>query len=62
MAGYSGSIPTIAQAYQNDPRTKLAASMLSTGMQTSPVAQGGWAVTDRACPCGAGHCWRVRTA
>ncbi len=44
--GFYGSIPVIQQAYQNDPRTKLAQSMLATGTSTAPVAQGGWAVTD----------------
>lgn len=43
---YNSTIPAIAQAYQNDPRTRLAAAMLSTGSSTAPVAQGGWAVTD----------------
>lgn len=43
---YFGSIPTIQQAYQNDPRTKLAQSALALGTSTVPVAQGGWAVTD----------------
>ena len=43
---YYGSIPTIAQAYQNDPRNKLAQSMLAAGTSTAPVAQGGWAVSD----------------
>lgn len=43
---YYGSIPEIAKAYENDPRTKLAASALMQGTNTAPVAQGGWAVTD----------------
>jgi len=43
---YYGSIPGIAQAYQNDPKTKLAQSALALGSSTAPVAQGGWAVTD----------------
>ncbi len=48
MAGnqYYGSIPTIAKAYENDPRTKLAAAALQAGTSTAPVAQGGWGVTD----------------
>lgn len=44
--GYAGSIPVIAQAFQNDPRTKLAQSMVAQGTSTAPVAQGGWGVTD----------------
>lgn len=43
---YYGTIPTIAQAYQNDPRSKLAQSALALGTSTAPVAQGGWAVPD----------------
>ncbi len=43
---YSGSIPQIAQAYTNDPTTRLAESALASGGSTAPVAQGGWAVTD----------------
>lgn len=48
MAGpqYYGTIPNIAQAFQNDPRTKLAQSAMALGSSTAPVAQGGWAVTD----------------
>lgn len=48
MAGpqYYGTIPGIAQAYQNDPKNKLAQSALALGSSTAPVAQGGWAVTD----------------
>jgi hypothetical protein len=36
-------IPQIAQAYQNDPRTKLAAQALQAGGDTSPTAGGKWA-------------------
>lgn len=43
---YYGTIPNIAQAFQNDPRTKLAQSALALGTSTAPVATGGWAVTD----------------
>ena len=43
---YYGTIPNIAQAFQNDPRSKLAQSALALGTNTAPVAQGGWAVTD----------------
>lgn len=43
---FYGTIPNIAQAYQNDPRTKLAQSAMALGTSTAPVAQGGWAVTD----------------
>lgn len=49
MAGnnqYFGTVPSIAQAYQNDPRTKLAANALALGTSTAPVAGGGWAVPD----------------
>jgi len=47
MAGqYYGSIPGIQQAYQNDPKNKLAQSALALGTSTAPVAQGGWAITD----------------
>lgn len=45
-SNYYGTIPNIQQAYQNDPRTRLANSMIATGTSTAPVAQGGWAVTD----------------
>lgn len=44
--GYFGSIPNIAQAFQNDPRSKLAQSALALGTSTAPVAAGGWAVPD----------------
>lgn len=44
--GYSGGIPAIAQAFQNDPRTRLANSMLAQGSSTAPVAAGGWAWAD----------------
>ncbi len=44
--GYAGTIPVIAQAYQNDPRTKLAANALMQGTSTQPVAGGGWAWAD----------------
>lgn len=43
---YAGSIPTIAQAYQNDPRTKLAQAAQAIGTSTAPVAQGGWGIAD----------------
>lgn len=43
---YYGTIPNIAQAFQNDPRTKLAQGALALGTSTAPVAQGGWGVTD----------------
>lgn len=48
MAGpqYFGSIPGIQQAYQNDPRTRLAAQALAAGTSTAPVAQGGWGATE----------------
>ena len=39
-------IPEIATAYQNDPRTKLAQSMVEAGSSTAPVAAGGWAWAD----------------
>lgn len=44
--GYYGSIPQITQAYQNDPRTKLANTAMALGTSMSPVAGGGWAVPD----------------
>lgn len=40
---YYGTVPGIAQAYQNDPKTKLAANALMTGTSSAPVAGGGWA-------------------
>lgn len=43
---YHGTIPGITQAYQNDPRTKLAAQALMQGTSTAPVAGGGWAWAD----------------
>lgn len=43
---YYGSIPTIATAYANDPRTKLSQAAIANGTSTAPVAQGGWGVTD----------------
>lgn len=43
---YFGTIAPIMQAYQNDPRTKLANSMLANGTSTSPVAGGKYAVGD----------------
>lgn len=48
MAGpqYFGTIPNIQQAFQNDPRTKLAQSAMALGTSTAPVAQGGWAIPD----------------
>lgn len=48
MAGpqYSGSIPQIAQAYQNDPRNRIANTLMQSGMNTAPVAQGGWGIAD----------------
>lgn len=39
-------IQQIAQAYQNDPRTKLAQVAMQTGSSGSPVAQGGWGYAD----------------
>lgn len=41
-----GAFPAITQAYQNDPRTKLAASLIQSGGNTAPVAGGGWAWAD----------------
>lgn len=38
---YSGSIPVIAEAYKNDPKTRLAESALSAGTAMSPVAAHG---------------------
>jgi hypothetical protein len=43
---FSSSIPSIAQAYQNDPRNRLSQSMLAAGTSTAPVAWGGWGVAD----------------
>lgn len=37
------AIPAIAQAYQNDPRTKLAQTALDAGGSTAPVAGGKYA-------------------
>lgn len=46
MPGYSPVIPEIAQAFQNDPRTKLAQNLIEQGTANRPVATGGWGVTD----------------
>jgi hypothetical protein len=40
---YYPAIPAIAQAYQNDPRTRLAQQALDAGGSTAPVAGGKWA-------------------
>jgi hypothetical protein len=37
------AIPAIAQAYENDPRTKLAQIALALGGSTAPTAGGKWA-------------------
>jgi hypothetical protein len=37
------AIPAIAQAYQNDPRTRLAQQALDAGGSTAPTAGGKWA-------------------
>ena len=37
-------IPAIAQAYQNDPRTKAALDLMATS--TAPVATGGWGIAE----------------
>lgn len=42
--GTAPGVPEIAQAYQNDPRTKIALSLMDTS--TAPVAGGGWGVAD----------------
>lgn len=44
----SGAIvmPEIATAFQNDPRTRLAAAMIQNGSSTAPVAGGKWAWAD----------------
>lgn len=39
-------IDTIAKAYQNDPKTRLALTALAQGSDTSPVAEGGWGYVD----------------
>ena len=39
-------IPEIAQAYQNDPRTKLAQAAIASGTRTDPVARGGYGYAD----------------
>lgn len=44
--GYSGAIPEIAQAYQNDPMTRMAANALTQGTSTAPVAGGKYAWMD----------------
>lgn len=46
MPGYSPVIPEIAQAFQNDPRTRLAQNLIEQGTANRPVATGGWGVTD----------------
>lgn len=43
---YYGTIPTIQQAYTNDPRTKLAQSAIAAGTSTAPVATGNWGYAD----------------
>ncbi len=40
------AIDTIAKAYQNDPKTRLAVTALGRGADTSPVAEGGWGYSD----------------
>jgi|SRR5579864_7852746 len=39
-------IPAIAQAYQNDPRTKLAQAAITSGTSTDAVARGGYGYAD----------------
>jgi murein DD-endopeptidase MepM/ murein hydrolase activator NlpD len=47
MATYNQPvIPQIAKAFENDPRTKIAQSILANGSSTAPVAGGGWAFAD----------------
>jgi hypothetical protein len=38
--------PTIAKAYENDPRTKLAQMLVQSGGNTGPTAGGNWAWAD----------------
>jgi hypothetical protein len=46
MAYAYPSIPEIAKAFENDPRTQLANHMIQAGTSTAPVAGGGWAWAD----------------
>lgn len=41
---YAGTIPTIAKAYENDPRTKLAQAATALGTSTDPLVAGNWAI------------------
>ena len=43
---YHGSIPEIAKAFENDPRTRLANTALGAGVSTAPVAGGKYAIPD----------------
>lgn len=43
---YSGAIPEIAQAYQNDPKTQIANNIIAQGTTTDPVAGGNWGYAD----------------
>lgn len=43
---YAPLDPEITRAYQNDPRTKLAAQLIQSGSSTSPLAQGKYAWMD----------------
>lgn len=43
---YNPTIPEIAKAYENDPRTKIAMSLLASGTNTAPVATGKYAWAD----------------
>lgn len=44
--GQGPIIPEIAQAYMNDPRTRLAQQTVQNGIDTSPVAEGKYAWAD----------------
>lgn len=39
-------IPEIAKAFENDPRTRIAQTLMQSGANTSPVATGKWAWAD----------------
>lgn len=43
---YSGTIPVIQKAYENDPRNKLAQAMITSGSDVSPTAGGSYAWGD----------------
>lgn len=43
---YLGVTPAVDKAYQNDPRTQLAQTLMATGASTAPVASGNWGIAE----------------